>query len=262
MASIAMWNFYHQWESVAVIERNGDRIEAVHVLFINYAWGYVTGLAPSDLHFFCPLKTPRWQVMCNRREASRPILATDICHRFLLCWGIAHGGTVEEMLKHQWWIRASLMCIICYPYAVCISRSGQSSRIRVSVTLRSSACCVVSSAWLLINDELESVWKDVFLLWLRMYRILCGSRVKASKPSVKIAISAPRLESGILRIRTRRAADSETSSFQRVPFFRRCSVSSEKRVLDSPYLTAHISVAPTGTYFREIWYCERVRKSV
>ena len=52
-----------------------------------------------------------------------------------------------------------------------------------------------------------------------MYRNTSGSRVKASKPSVDIAVSAPRLESGILRTRTRRAADTETSSFQRVPFF-------------------------------------------
>ena len=45
-------------------------------------------------------------------------------------------------------------------------------------------------------------------------------------------------------------------------FFRRFSVSSEKRVLDSPYMTARISAAATGTDFREIWYCGLVRKSV
>ena len=35
----------------------------------------------------------------NRREASRPIFATDIWHRFLLCCGTARGGSVEEMLN-------------------------------------------------------------------------------------------------------------------------------------------------------------------
>jgi len=46
-------------------------------------------------------------------------------------------------------------------------------------------------------------------------------------------------------------------------FFRRSSVNSEKRALDFPYMTPpRISAVPTGTDFREIWYCGLARKSV
>ena len=56
------------------------------------------------------------------------ILATDTWHRFLVRWGANLDDNFGEMLKCQQWLRGGLMCTMCYPCAMCTSKSEQSFR--------------------------------------------------------------------------------------------------------------------------------------
>ena len=95
-----------------------------------YNWGgYGQNSLPSQPHAqpLPPLLTlqvtPGWQVICNRhqREASCHLKATDTSHLFLPCWDRRLGVTLEQMRK--WRLHESLMRTICYPCAVCTSKS-------------------------------------------------------------------------------------------------------------------------------------------
>jgi hypothetical protein len=57
---------------------------------------------------------------------------------FLPCSDVELGitvGQIQYILKCKWWLHGDLMCTICYPSAMYISKSDQSSNIRVFVTL-------------------------------------------------------------------------------------------------------------------------------
>jgi hypothetical protein len=41
----------------------------------------------------------------------------------LLLWDISLGTVVGQMLRCQWWLRGVLMCTICFPHAMCSSKS-------------------------------------------------------------------------------------------------------------------------------------------
>jgi hypothetical protein len=158
-------------ECVVVIEWNGDRSDSVHVLCINYAWGYVAALAPSDPHFFRLLYKHldgKWCVADVKQAVPSLLLIFDINSS---CVGVQPVVAMCKKCLNINYEYVEFWCVSSATHMPYVFRGLES----VSVTLHSTADCAVASGWLLVNDELENVWKDLFLLWLHIYWNLSGS---------------------------------------------------------------------------------------
>jgi hypothetical protein len=85
---------------------------------------YSPDLAPRDFNIFGALSST-WLAsdLYQTPKASCHLLAADTWFRYLLGRDTSLGTTVRQMLKCQWWLRRSLVCTICYPCAMCTSKS-------------------------------------------------------------------------------------------------------------------------------------------